>query len=122
MFYFLVSNLTTLISLEIERDQKLNKKLYTLFTLDMKYKFPKILMEKAEQFINDEESTTENLKNFSKNFGKIVKMHLDYYYYNPTLRKFPFFKNLDRNIIAKVGKNIETSIYVKSKFKIKLTI
>lgn len=114
LFYFLVSNITTLISKKIKEQRMIKYKLRLLFGLMIKYKIPSSLIRSAKYAL-DLEKKDINLRRFSTNFGGALKRDLDYFYFWPVLKKFPFFSPLRKDIIASIGPNLKKVAFCRSK-------
>ena len=113
LFYFLVSNITSIISTNITKQNLLKQKLRILFGLMIQYNLPIDLIKRAKHSI-DEQKNKVDLKKFSEQFGEKIKKDLDYYYFFPILKRFSCLKYLRKDILSNIGNKLRKASFNKS--------
>lgn len=114
MFYFLVSNINSIISESIAEERLLNHKYNLLFKLMSKYQISGDLVKGAKNSI-DNNSSDFKLKTFSREFNDTIRRELDYSYFWPVLGKFSSLKYLRQDIFSTIGMNLKKVNYFKGR-------
>lgn len=111
LFYFIVSNINNIIHNKLEKIDKSEQKMLTLFFFMKKYEIPKELIKKAEHAVISNSLSIDDLKNFVGCFKKSLSVQLSFYLYNSIFKNFTFFMPLKKNILATIGKTLTKTIY-----------
>jgi hypothetical protein len=98
-----------------QKDMSFRKKIQILFELEKKYDLDEKIMLDVEKLISKDVPMDIQLQKFSKSFRWNEKIHLDFFYHYKEMKKISLFKNLNREVIADVGRLAQKIFYEPGK-------
>ena len=113
MFYFIVSNINTIITKYYQQNRQKSKDLQMLFRCMKEHQLPQSLVKKAKKGLNSKCLRMEEVQAFTKQFKQPLKTSLDFYLYYPILKQFSFLEPLEKNILANIGQHLNTITHTK---------
>ena len=116
-FYFVLSNINTVVSSTVRKDIEFAARLSMLEKIKKKYSISAKLYKEAKvSLYEDEYKPIEvNLKPFFIKFHITLRENLKYFMNLKKLNSFRMFDNLDRSIVNSLGKCIKSVKYEPSK-------
>lgn len=115
-FYFVVSNINSIISNSIKKQSLISLKKSFLYKINEKKKFKPKILEMISKQIDDYNEFHEwkEVKKFLNVFPKVYKRDLKYAFYKNLLRDFQFLKSFNKKIINSVGDCMTELSFYKS--------
>ena len=116
-FYFVLSNINSIISSTIKKDIEFAAKQTMLEKIQKKYMMDPKIYKNAKISLYEEEyrRDTFDLSPFFEKFPKSLREDLKFHVYSKLLFNFPFFRNLESEIINTIGDYLKESTFNKSK-------
>lgn len=115
-FYFVLSNINSIISSTIKKDIEFAAKLSMLEKIEKKYALLPQTYKVAKMSLYEEEYRRDSfdLIPFFGKFPKSLRTDLKYHVYSKLLSSFPFFQNLESEIINSIGDCLKECTFDRS--------
>jgi hypothetical protein len=116
-FYFVLSNINSIISSTLKMDIEFASKLSMLEKIQKKYTLLPKTYKNAKVCLYEEEYRRDSfdLIPFFEKFPKSLRGDLKFHVYSKLLHNFPFFENLASEIINSIGDCLKESSFKKSR-------
>ena len=118
-FYFLLSDINSIISNTIHKEIQFSARLAMLERVNNSYKLTEKTYKEAKQSLFEVEKRVKfDLEVFYNQFPVILKEKLKYHVYSSMLNRFPIFHKLKPEQINHIGDSLQSETFEKGTYKV----